>query len=212
MFEYIDRVSTQALTHSSIQAIFHFSLFNLLNELIMIDIRPKYNLSIIVAVAQNMAIGRDNDLLWHLSDDLKRFKSLTSGHTVIMGRRTFDSLPKKPLPKRRNIVLTHDEGFRYEAPETATGTLEVAHSMTEVLRMVEGEEETFIMGGGTIYRDFLPLVNRLYVTWVYKDFEADVFFPVIDRSAFRQVSHTDRLTDPETGLEYAYAEYFRVES
>ena len=108
----------------------------------MIDIRPKYNLSIIVAVAQNMAIGRDNDLLWHISDDLKRFKSLTGGHTVIMGRRTFDSLPKKPLPKRRNIVLTHDEGFRYDVPETATGTLEVAHSMTEVLRLVEGEEET----------------------------------------------------------------------
>ena len=99
----------------------------------MIDIRPKYNLSIIVAVAQNMAIGRDNDLLWHISDDLKRFKSLTGGHTVIMGRRTFDSLPKKPLPKRRNIVLTHDEGFRCDVPETATGTLEVAHSMTEVL-------------------------------------------------------------------------------
>ena len=175
----------------------------------MIDIRPKYNLSIIVAVAQNMAIGRDNDLLWHISDDLKRFKSLTGGHTVIMGRRTFDSLHKKPLPKRRNIVLTHDEGFRYDVPETATGTLEVAHSMTEVLRMVEGEEETFIMGGGTIYRDFLPLVNRLYVTWVYKDFEADVFFPVIDRSAFRQVSQTDRMTDPETGLEFAYAEYVR---
>ena len=74
---------------------------------------------------------------------------------------------------------------------------------------VEGEEETFIMGGGTIYRDFLPLVNRLYVTWVYKDFEADVFFPVIDRSAFRQVSQTDRMTDPETGLEFAYAEYVR---
>ena len=70
----------------------------------MIDTKPQYNLSIIVAVAQNMAIGRDNDLLWHLSDDLKRFKSLTSGHTVIMGRRTFDSLSKKPLPKRRNIV------------------------------------------------------------------------------------------------------------
>lgn len=175
----------------------------------MIDIRPKYNLSIIVAVAQNMAIGRDNDLLWHLSDDLKRFKSLTSGHTVIMGRRTFDSLPKKPLPKRRNIVLTHDEGFHYEVPETATGTLEVAHSMTEVLRMVEGEEETFIMGGGTIYRDFLPLVNRLYVTWVYEDFEADVYFPIIDRSVWQEVSLTERMLDEETGLWYAYAEYIK---
>lgn len=176
----------------------------------MIDIRPKYNLSIIVAVAQNMAIGRDNDLLWHISDDLKRFKSLTAGHTVIMGRRTFESLPKKPLPRRRNIVLTHDDGFCFEVPPAATGTVEVAHSMSQALRMVADEEETFVMGGAAIYREFLPLANRMYVTWVYRDFEADVYFPVIDRSAFRQVSLSDRMVDPESGLEYAYAEYVRL--
>ena len=176
----------------------------------MYDINPFPNLSIIVALAQNMAIGRDNDLLWHISDDLKRFKSLTAGHTVVMGRRTFDSLPKKPLPKRRNIVLTHDPSCAFDVPPTASGTLEVAPSIPQVLRMVQGEEETFIMGGGAIYRDFLPLVGRLYVTWVYKDFEADVFFPVIDPSAFRQVSLSDRMTDPESGLEFAYAEYVRL--
>lgn len=167
------------------------------------------NLSIIVAVAQNWAIGKDNDLLWHISDDLKRFKALTGGHTVIMGRRTFDSLPKKPLPKRRNIVLTHDTAFRYEVPPTASGTLEVAHSVPALLKMVEGEEETFLIGGATLYRDLLPFVQRMYVTWVYRDFEADVFFPKIDQSAFRQISLTDRMTDPESGLEYAYAEYVR---
>ncbi|MBR6441237.1 MAG: dihydrofolate reductase [Bacteroidales bacterium] len=167
------------------------------------------NLSIIVAVAQNWAIGKDNDLLWHISDDLKRFKALTGGHTVIMGRRTFDSLPKKPLPKRRNIVLTHDTAFRYEVPPTASGTLEVAHSVPALLKMVEGEEETFLIGGATLYRDLLPFVQRMYVTWVYRDFEADVFFPKIDPSAFRQISLTDRMTDPESGLEYAYAEYVR---
>ncbi len=175
----------------------------------MYDINPFPNLSIIVACAQNMAIGKDNDLLWHLSDDLKRFKALTSGHTVVMGRRTFDSLPKKPLPKRRNIVLTHDEQFHYEVPPTATGTLEVAHSIPQVLNMVQGEEETFIMGGGTLYRDFLPLVNRMYVTWVYEDFEAEVYFPVIDRSVWLEVSLTERQQDEETGLWYAYAEYVR---
>ena len=164
----------------------------------MIDIRPKYNLSIIVAAAQNMAIGKDNDLLWHISDDLKRFKSLTSGHTVVMGRRTFDSLPKKPLPKRRNIVLTHDEAFSFEVPQGATGTVEVAHSVSQVLGKVEGEEETFIMGGATVYRAFLPWVKRLYVTW--------------DPSLFRQVSITPRMRDPESGLEYAYAEYVRLVS
>ena len=167
------------------------------------------NLSIIVAVAQNWAIGKDNDLLWHISDDLKRFKALTGGHTVIMGRRTFDSLPKKPLPKRRNIVLTHDTAFRYDVPPTATGTLEVAHSVPSLLKMVEGEEETFLIGGATLYRDLLPFVQRMYVSWVYRDFEADVFFPKIDPSAFRQISLSDRMIDTESGLEYAYAEYVR---
>ena len=170
---------------------------------------PRQNLSIIVAIAQNMAIGRDNDLLWHISDDLRRFKAITGGHTVVMGRRTFDSLPKKPLPKRRNIVLTRDEGFRYDVPATATGTLEVAHSIPALFKMIEGEDETFLIGGGTLYRDLLPFVSRMYVTWVYKDFEADTFFPVIDPSAFCQVSITPRQTDPENGLEYAYAEYVR---
>ena len=170
---------------------------------------PRQNLSIIVAVAQNMAIGRDNDLLWHISDDLRRFKTITGGHTVVMGRRTFDSLPKKPPPKRRNIVLTRDEGFHYDVPATATGTLEVAHSIPALFKMIEGEEETFLIGGGTLYRDLLPFVSRMYVTWVYKDFEADTFFPVIDPSVFRQISITPRQTDPENGLEYAYAEYVR---
>ncbi|MBO4599882.1 MAG: dihydrofolate reductase [Bacteroidales bacterium] len=176
----------------------------------MYDITPFPNLSIIVACAQNMAIGKDNDLLWHISADLKRFKSLTSGHTVVMGRRTFDSLPKKPLPKRRNIVLTHDHEFQYDVPPTATGTLEVAHSIPQVLKMVQGEEETFVMGGGALYREFLPLVNNLYVTWVYEDFDADVFFPVIDSSVFRQVSLSERQLDEETGLWFAYADYVRI--
>ncbi len=173
-------------------------------------IAPHTNLSIIVAVAQNMAIGKDNDLLWHISDDLQRFKAITGGHTVIMGRRTFDSLPKKPLPKRRNIVLTHDPNFSYPLNPKATGTLEVAHSIPALFKMMEGEEETFLIGGGTLYRDLLPLVNRMYVTWVYRDFEADVFFPPIDLSAFWQASLSPRKTDPESGLEFAYAEYVRT--
>jgi len=175
----------------------------------MIDIHPTPNLSIIVACAQNMAIGKDNDLLWHISDDLKRFKSLTSGHPVIMGRRTYDSLPKKPLPKRRNIILTHDPDFQPVSPANSTATIEVAHSIPQVLKLVRDEEEAFIIGGGTIYRDFLPLVKNLYVTWVYQDFEADVYFPAIDPSVFLQVGISERRQDPETGLWYAYADYVR---
>lgn len=165
--------------------------------------------SIIVACAQNMAIGKDNDLLWHISDDLKRFKSLTSGHTVVMGRNTFDSLPKKPLPKRRNIVVTHDPQFSYAVSPTATGTLEVAHSVDEVLALVGAEDEVFIMGGAAIYQQMLPLVKNLYITWVYQDFEADVYFPQLDMNEFELVKITERQQDPETGLWFAYADYRR---
>ncbi len=175
----------------------------------MIALHPTPNLSIIVACAQNMAIGKDNGLLWHISDDLKRFKSLTSGHTVIMGRRTFESLPHKPLPKRRNIVLTHNPEFRYSVPATASGTLQVVHSIPQVLKMIEGEEETFVMGGAAVYEAFLPWVQNLYLTWVYQDYDADAHFPVIDESVFRQVHLSERFTDPESGLEYAFADYVR---
>lgn len=175
----------------------------------MVDIHPKPNISMIVACAQNMAIGKDNDLLWHISDDLKRFKALTSGHAVVMGRKTFQSLPKKPLPKRRNIVLTHDTDFHFDVPATATGTLEIAHSLAQVEKMIANEEETFIIGGAAIYKAFLPMVKNLYVTWVYQDFDADVYFPVIDRSVFQQVKITDKQLDPETGLYFAYADYIR---
>lgn len=171
---------------------------------------PHTNLSIIVACAQNMAIGKDNDLLWHISEDLKRFKELTSGHAVIMGRRTFESLPKKPLPKRRNIVITHDRDFHYEVPPTATGSVVVAHSISEALQLVEGEEEAFVIGGAAIYREMLPLATNLYVTWVYSDFEADAYFPIIDLSEFRQVKITERKQDPESGLWFAYADYVRI--
>lgn len=173
----------------------------------MSDSKP--NISMIVACAQNMAIGKDNDLLWHISDDLKRFKALTSGHAVVMGRRTFESLPKKPLPKRQNIVLTHDADFYYDVPATSTGTLSVAHSLDEIKRMIQGEEETFIIGGGSLYKAFLPLTQRLYVTWVYQDFDADVYFPAIDESVFQLVKITERQQDPETGLWFAYADYVR---
>lgn len=160
------------------------------------------NLSIIVAIARNNAIGKDNDLLWHISDDLKRFKALTSGHPVVMGRNTWNSLPRRPLPKRRNIVLTHDSAFCDEG-------VEVAHSIAGVFKMVRDEEESFIIGGGSIYKEFLPFVQKLYVTHVWKDFDADVFFPVIDGSAFIKTGESERFVDPETNLPYSFADYYR---
>ena len=160
------------------------------------------NLSIIVAIAQNNAIGKDNDLLWHISDDLKRFKSLTSGHPVIMGRNTWNSLPRRPLPKRRNIVITHDTTF-------CDSGAEVAHSVAAVFDMVRDEEESFIIGGGTIYKEFIPFVRKLYVTHVWQDFDADVFFPTIDNSLFSKVAETQQVVDVVSGLTYTYAEYRR---
>lgn len=168
----------------------------------MFDIHALPNISIIVAIAQNNAIGKDNDLIWHISDDLKRFKALTSGHTVIMGRNTWNSLPRRPLPKRRNIVLTHDVTFAEEGAE-------VAHSLQQVLDMVRDEEEAFIMGGAAVYRQFLPFVNHIYVTWVWQDFDADVYFPVIDMSVFAKVSESEVFVDAESSLRFSYADYQR---
>lgn len=161
------------------------------------------NLSLIVAVAQNGAIGKDNDLLWHISDDLKHFKTLTTGHPVIMGRRTFASLPFKPLPKRRNIVLTHDATFSHEG-------VEVVHTLEEVLAAVRDEEEAFVIGGAAVYRLLLPYVSRLYVTWVYRDFEADTFFPDIDPKEFRQTAASSLQQDAPSGLSYAFVDYQRL--
>ncbi len=110
-------------------------------------------ISIIVAIASNYAIGKDNDLLWHISDDLKRFKRITSGHTVVMGKNTFYSLPFRPLPKRRNIVLTDVPGEKIEG-------CEMAYSIDHAIELMDENSENFIMGGGSIYRQFMPLAQN----------------------------------------------------
>src|SRR5574344_1752564 len=127
-------------------------------------------ISIIVAIAQNLAIGKNNDLLWHLSADLKHFKQLTSGHTVLMGERTFYSLPVHPLPKRRNIVITDNTHLKLDG-------CEMAYGITDAVKLCHADEESFVIGGGSIYRQFMDIADTLYITWVYKDFEADTFYP-----------------------------------
>jgi len=112
------------------------------------------NISIIVAIAENQAIGKDNKLLWHIPDDLKRFKRLTTGHTLIMGRNTFLSLPNGPLPNRRHIVITD------VADETFDGC-EMARSMDDAIAMTRSSEECFVIGGGMVYAQFLPLAGKL---------------------------------------------------
>ena len=136
------------------------------------------NISIIVAVAKNRAIGKDNLLLWHLSDDLKRFKKLTTGHTLIMGRNTFLSLPNGALPNRRHIVITDrvDEAF---------DGCEMARSIEEAIKLAGKDEECFVIGGGMVYAQFLPMAGKLYLTQVHESFEADTFFPEIDFSQWK---------------------------
>lgn len=159
-------------------------------------------ISIIVAIAQNYAIGKDNDLLWHLSDDLKHFKALTSGNTVVMGKRTFYSLPIRPLPKRRNIVISDVAGEQIEG-------CDMAYSIEEAVQLCRPDEENFIIGGGSVYKQFMPIADTLYITWVYKDFEADTFYPVIDENEWQVVDQSERMHDEATGLGFAYFTYKR---
>jgi dihydrofolate reductase len=136
-------------------------------------------LSLIVAMARNRVIGIDNRLPWRLPADLRRFKKLTLGHTLIMGRKTFESIGK-PLPERTTIVVTRQQDY---APE---GVL-VAHSVDEALAMAQGEEEVFVAGGEEIFRQTLDRADRLYVTELQRNFHGDTFFPEFDESAWRIV-------------------------
>lgn len=153
-------------------------------------------------MAENRAIGKDNDLLWHLSSDLKRFKSITMGHPIIMGRNTYFSLPRKPLPGRRNIVLTH-------APASLVEGAEVAASVAEVLHLVADEEMAYVIGGASVYEQLLPFVDILEITQVHATFDADVFFPIIDHSEFSLVQEAGPITDEQAALSYSYQTYHR---
>ncbi|MEK7510850.1 MAG: dihydrofolate reductase [Patescibacteria group bacterium] len=156
------------------------------------------HISLVVAIGHNNVIGKDNDLLWHLPDDLKRFKKVTHGHPVIMGRRTWESLPEKfrPLPGRTNIVVTRD--VTYEAP----GAI-IAHNITEAFdraREAEGAEEICVIGGGEIYRATLPFATRLYLTLVDDPAPGTVTFP--DYPEFTK--EIEREEHSENGINYTW--------
>lgn len=154
------------------------------------------NISIIVAIAENFAIGKNNDLLFHLPNDLKHFKQITSGHTIIMGRNTLLSLPKWPLPNRRHIVITDKKDDIFEGCETV-------FSIDEAIEKVKNEDEAFIIGGGMIYRQFFPVAGKLYLTLVHKPFDADIFFPEINYSEWNEISCED-FQDEKNGFKYSY--------
>jgi dihydrofolate reductase len=154
------------------------------------------NISIIVAIAENFAIGKNNGLLFHLPNGLKRFRQITTGHPLIMGRNTLLSLPKWPLPNRRNIVIT-------DKPDDVFPGCEIVFSAGEAVKLVESETEAFVIGGGSVYRQFYPLANRLYLTLVKKSFDADIFFPEIDYSQWNEISHEEHF-DEKNQFVYTY--------
>ena len=138
-------------------------------------------ISFVVAVSRNGVIGREGGLPWHISSDLKRFKEITMGKPVIMGRKTWESLPRKPLPGRRNIVITRQQEFSAEGAE-------VAQNPGEALRLAGNVPEVAVIGGGEVYRLFWPLVDRLYLTEVDLEVEGDTHFPVPDPYEWREVA------------------------
>jgi len=160
------------------------------------------NIAIIVAIAQNFAIGKNNELLFHLSNDLKRFKSITKGHSVIMGKKTFFSLPNGPLPHRRNIVITDIPGERFHGCETV-------YSIEEVIEIVKDEETAFVIGGGMIYRQFYPIAGKLFLTMAHQDFEADTFFPEIDFNEWKELSR-ETLFDEKNNFNYSNIDLERI--
>jgi len=152
-------------------------------------------ISDVVAIAENHAIGKDNQLLWRLPNDLKHFKAITSGHTVIMGRKTYDSVGK-PLPNRRNIIITRKD-IEIEG-------CEVVNSIEAALELCRSEEEVFIVGGAEIYKQSLHLVNRIYLTIVHQSFDADSFFPEINPEEWNETSHEDHPTDEKHSIPYSF--------
>jgi dihydrofolate reductase len=159
-------------------------------------------ISIIVAIAANNAIGKDNDLLWHISKDLKRFKKITQGHPVIMGKNTFESLPNGPLPKRKNIVISIDKNDSFDGCTTV-------YSIEEALEHCNEFEETFIIGGGSIYKQFMPFASKLYLTKVHQDFDADIFFPGINEKEWKLIEQENVNDDPQNPFTYSFMTFVK---
>ncbi len=154
-------------------------------------------ISIIVAIAEDRGIGKDNRLLCHIPGDLPRFRKITTGHTVVMGRNTFLSLPGGPLKNRRNIVISDNSADRFE------GCI-MARSIDEAMDLCDSHSENFVIGGASVYRQFLPLASKLYLTLVHKVFDADTFFPEIVPGEWTELSREVPEPDSHTGFGYEY--------
>jgi dihydrofolate reductase len=162
-------------------------------------------ISIIASVAENGVIGRGGKLPWHLSDDLRRFKRLTTGHTIVMGRRTWESIGR-PLAGRRTIVVSRQLDFRIDA-----GGVQVAASLDDALRMAQaaGEEEVFVAGGAELYREALPHAARMYFTRVHAQVDGDASFPPYDPTQWRLVTTEHHAADAKNDYPFSFEVYER---
>lgn len=162
------------------------------------------NITLIAAAADNNAIGKNNDLLWHLPDDFKRFKALTTGHMIIMGRKTFESFPK-PLPKRTHIIITRDKTYTVPYPDCY-----VVYSLEEALKMAANEALAFVIGGGEIYTQSLPFSDTIELTRVHTSYSADTFFPEIPVEEWTLVKEEYHPKDDKHAVDFTYQTYKRI--
>lgn len=160
-------------------------------------------LSIIVAVANNNVIGKDNKLIWHLPEDLKRFKDITNGKTIIMGRKTFESLGKV-LPNRFHVVLTQNRNYQFQ-----DARVKIVYSVEELSTYVKSKEEYFVIGGEKIYKMLMPLSQKMYITRIYENFEGDTFFPDINEEEWKLTKKEKGITNTENPYKYEYIDYLK---
>ena len=162
-------------------------------------------LSLIVAKAKNNIIGKNNSLIWHLPEDLKRFKALTTGHTIIMGRRTFESLGRV-LPNRHHVILCNDMEMNVD-----NENVEILKDISELKDYIENNEENFIIGGATIYKLLMPYCSKMYITEIDKEFDGDVSFPEIDKTIWKETSREQGPEDGENNFKYDYVIYEKIQ-
>ncbi len=164
---------------------------------------PKQELTIIVAAAENDAIGKHNKLIWHISDDLKRFKNLTSGHHIIMGRKTFESFPK-PLPNRTHVVITRNPN--YKVPEGVV----VVHTLEDAIKVSANDPQPYVIGGGEIYKQAILVADKIELTRVHESFPADTFFPKIDPSIWKETNSVFHKKDDKNEFDFTFLTYVRA--
>jgi|TARA_B100000085_G_scaffold138362_1_gene126100 dihydrofolate reductase len=163
----------------------------------------KKSITIIVAAAENNAIGKDNDLIWSLPNDLKRFKKLTSGHSIIMGRKTFDSFPGL-LPNRKHIVISRNKNISFSDEVT------VVNNFEDAIRETGDDENPFIIGGGQIYKLAMDLVDKIELTRVHEEFKADTFFPKIDEDKWKLIHEEFNEKDERHQFSFTYKTYIKI--